>query len=273
MDDTPGRVTTGDPQADRRTRELRSDIEETREEMSETIDAIQEKLRPRNIVASATERVKRATTEKVRHLTGAGGAAGERLMQTRDGVVEGIKHNPIPAMMIGVGAAWLLISQSRSRRGTWREDRGRVYPDDYREYPSSGQPPRSFSGYYSYGERGTPGPDEVNAVEGAGSESLREYVGGAADTVRRKGRRAQNQLQRMTRENPLAVGAGALLLGAAAGLAFPETEKENEWMGETRDSMVDRAQEAARNAASRVQETAKDLAGDAASRIVGGKTE
>ena len=30
------------------------------------------------------------------------------------------------------------------------------------------------------------------------------------------------------------------MLGAAFGLAVPETERENEWMGETRDSLVDR---------------------------------
>jgi hypothetical protein len=76
----------------------------------------------------------------------------------------------------------------------------------------------------------------------------------------------------MTRENPLAVGAGALLLGALAGLAIPETERENELLGETRDSMVDKAQEVARTATTRVQDAAGDLVADAASRFVGGNT-
>ena len=66
MDDTPGRVGAADDATARRTREIRDEIEETRGEMTETIDAIQERLRPRNIVASATERMKSATTERVR---------------------------------------------------------------------------------------------------------------------------------------------------------------------------------------------------------------
>ena len=69
------------------------------------------------------------------------------------------------------------------------------------------------------------------------------------------------------------VGAAALLVGSAVGLAIPETEKENEWLGETRDSMLDKAQEMARTTASRAQEAAADLAGDAASRLVGGTAE
>ena len=38
-----------------------------------------------------------------------------------------------------------------------------------------------------------------------------------------------------------------LALGAVIGMALPETEKENEWMGETRDQMLDRAQDMARD--------------------------
>jgi hypothetical protein len=106
-----------------------------------------------------------------------------------------------------------------------------------------------------------------------GMSRARDYTRDATLRARRASRQAQNQLQRMTRENPLAVGAGALLLGAAVGLALPETERENELLGEARDSMVDRAQEMARSAAARAQETAANLAGEAASRIVSGTQE
>jgi hypothetical protein len=77
----------------------------------------------------------------------------------------------------------------------------------------------------------------------------------------------------MMQDNPLLVGAGALVLGAAFGLAIPETERENELMGEARDSMVERAQDMARNAASQVQNVAGDAVADVASRVVTGKQE
>ena len=47
MDDTPRRISNDES----RTEELRSEIAQTRADMSETIDAIQEKLRPGNIAA------------------------------------------------------------------------------------------------------------------------------------------------------------------------------------------------------------------------------
>jgi hypothetical protein len=44
-------------------------------------------------------------------------------------------------------------------------------------------------------------------------------------------------------------------------------------LGETRDALTDKAQQMAREATSRAQDAAADLVSDAASRIVGGKTE
>ena len=96
----------------------------------------------------------------------------------------------------------------------------------------------------------------------------REYASETADSMRRMARRRQNQLQRMVQENPLLVGAGALMLGAAFGLAVPETDAENELMGPTRDNMVDRARDMARDAATEVQEAASTVT-EAAKKLTG----
>jgi hypothetical protein len=104
-----------------------------------------------------------------------------------------------------------------------------------------------------------------------GGEKAQEYASETTAAVRRTGRRAQNELQRMLNENPLMVGAGAVVLGAALGLALPETERENEWMGEARDTLLDRAQGAARNAVSSVQEATGNMAGDVVKRVIGGE--
>ncbi len=82
--------------------------------------------------------------------------------------------------------------------------------------------------------------------------------------------------QRMLQENPLAVGALAVVFGAALGFAVPETDKENELMGPTRDSLVDQAQATAQDLAQKaavvaatastaahdILDTAKGAAGD-----------
>jgi hypothetical protein len=318
---------SGRDDADERTREIREEIEETRGEMSETIDAIQEKLKPRNIVANATDRVKSAATERVHEMADTARQTAQQAMDyTRDrtsGVVGTARQNPIPLALIGVGAAWLLTK--RARRGARSRDARdygsysseRAWTRDEEPYGDEGdggfmdrirQNPvpaalagvgltwLAFSGSdrddmsWDYGRdrddrwrdrpaggtwSGQPGTSEAGGTTQNLSESAsnmasrtREYASETADSMRRMARRRQNQLQRMVQENPLLVGAGALMLGAAFGLAVPETEAENELMGDARDNMVGRAREMARDAATQVQqaadtvaESAKDLAG------------
>jgi hypothetical protein len=50
-------------------------------------------------------------------------------------------------------------------------------------------------------------------------------------------------------------------------MSLPETERENEWLGETRDNVVEKAQDAARNVATRAQEAA----GEVTKKVVSGK--
>ena len=57
-------------------------------------------------------------------------------------------------------------------------------------------------------------------------------------------RRARVGFWQTMEENPLMVGAATLALGVIAGLAIPSTRREDEWMGETRDRLVDEVKEA-----------------------------
>jgi hypothetical protein len=85
-------------------------------------------------------------------------------------------------------------------------------------------------------------------------------------------RPTQTYLQRAWRENPLLIGVAAAAAGAVVGLGVPETDRENELMGQTRDRMIDsvhgtvrdkveKVQEAANTAMTSVQEAAKDAVG------------
>jgi ElaB/YqjD/DUF883 family membrane-anchored ribosome-binding protein len=266
--------TTGDmdPAADMKTRQIESEIAGTREEMAETIDAIQEKLRPANVVAEAKEKLKAVTTEKVRHMTDtASETAGGMVRQTREaasGIIEGARQNPIPALMIGAGVAWLLIDRSRSQRSDNGGQR------DWRTSDAGGRPYDTQADYYRSQQvaAGTAvdldewgGEDRGSyrsAIDDAGARA-RGMADDARNTLRRSTRVAQNGFQRLMRDNPLLVGAAAIVAGAAVGAALPETERENEWLGEARDSVVDRAQAAAKNAASTVQ----DVTGDAVKQV------
>lgn len=142
-----------------------------------------------------------------------------------------------------------------------------------------------------------------------GRQSLRDRVGEKADEIRHRtsemageaqhrmqdmghemqdrmhdvGRRVQygtrrtvNGLEHFINDNPLAAGALALGIGALLGALLPSTEKENAWMGETRDRLVHQAREVveqtveqskpiAQQVVEDVKETAKDAAREVAS--------
>ena len=91
------------------------------------------------------------------------------------------------------------------------------------------------------------------------TERATEYVNDARYRARQTTRRAQSSFDRVLRENPLALGAAATLIGAAIGMTLPATEAENELMGDARDTVVDRARGMASDAAERVQNAAEQV--------------
>ena len=252
MDDATRRMkeesSETDAETSARTREIRQEIDETRNELTDTLDAIQDRLNPRTVMAHATDRVKSAATERVRNMAdSASETAREAMDYTRDTagtVADTVRENAIPFALIGIGAGWLIASQRRQSSPGGVGYSEESYAGDYR---------RDYS----------PGPYDT-----ASGEAERKRW---PQNVRRIARRRQTQLQRAVRENPVLIGAGAMMLGLACGLAVPETEAENEWMGDARESVVERARGMARAAANEVQEAAETVADT--TRTLSGKGE
>jgi len=225
----------------------RAEIERTRADMSETVDAIQDRLSPENLKEQAKDRVREATVGRAQ---GAGST-----------VVETIRENPLPAALTGIGLGWLFVSARRSSSSAQEARyRGRTYANDY--------PP-------AYEERGAEVPSAGQALERArdrveetasqAQDRAEEVAGQAQDRVSRLGdqaryraQRASSGFQRMLQENPLTVGALAVGVGAAVGLALPQTSQEHEVMGEARDTLVEKAQEKAEEAQQKVQRVAQE---------------
>jgi hypothetical protein len=92
---------------------LRSQIEETRAEMSETIDAIQERLRPGRLIEDAKASVKEATVGRVRGLASRAGDTAADLAgqssETGAAVMNAIRRNPVPSALIGVSAGFVCL--------------------------------------------------------------------------------------------------------------------------------------------------------------------
>jgi hypothetical protein len=234
--------------------------------MSETIDAIQDRLKPSTIVANATETVKNATTEKVKQMANTAEYAADRVMHNT--FMDTVRDNPWPVAMIGIGAAWLWM-KGRSDSGQY-SNRRYAYGDDYtarddygdqRDWRRRTAPTRSVYASSQY----TEGTEFTEDIAGNIASAGAEYVDEARARARRTTRRARNSFNRVLSENPLALGAAATIVGVAVGMTLPETEIENEWMGEARDTVVERAREVASDAAERVG-AAADQVKDVASR-------
>lgn len=142
-------------------------------------------------------------------------------------------------------------------------------------------------------QSGMPGADTSDDARGAvdrvrdkaehAAETVRDRAGEAKDRVREKasdvGERASERLhdvqhrveyrfERAVQENPFAVGALAMACGLAAGLIVPETRREHELMGRTRDKVLDRAEDVAHRAVDRARDVARETASESAREAV-----
>jgi phage-related protein len=281
------------------TEQLVSEIDTTRARMSDTVQAIGEKLDPQNVVTQAKETVREATIGRVEEMAS---NTGDAIQQTGGGIVETVRSNPIPAAMTAFGL-FMLWKNRQSSNGNRDWAYGRYAG------PSS-RPDLYGRGSYAYGDgsqwqsanggqgmtdkaRQTVGgaADTVggavsgaantvgNTVSGA-ADTVGQTVSGAADTVgqtvsgvadtasqvpQRAGEVAQRagwEFDRVLNENPLAIGAVALAAGAAAGLVLPTTPPERrlgEQLAPARDKVIDQAESAAHQALDKVEEQASNV--------------
>lgn len=267
-------VLGGGPEAEEvevdRVEVTRVEIERTRADMSETVDAIQERLSPQNLKDQAKDKVKEATVGKAQ--------------EAGTGIVDTIKANPLPAALTGLGLGWLLMSarQQNQARPRYRVEDYRItneYAPVAREYPlddgyegddSPSAGDLAGRARDKVGETATQAHDKAGDLAGrarGGASDLgsrtRERAGQFGSQARQQAERAGSGFQRMLHENPLTVGTLAVGAGAAIGLAIPETSKEHEVMGEARDNVVEKAQEKAQDAQQRVQRVAEEAQGAA----------
>lgn len=278
---------------------IAGEIEATREEMSETVDAIQGKLDPEYLsaraVSTATEvtdqardaakdvvkysidEAKTAVRELATQASGAvrdstigrveqmAGYTRESAQDMQSGLMATIRQNPLPSALAAIGIGWLWshraqdASRPRSLYGNTAWDSG--YSGI--EAPGYGAPT-------SEGSRVDQISGQAKQMAGQVIDRVQSQAGQLSDRATLMQDQA-GQVQRQAKgfwqtveENPLAVGALGALLGGIVGLLLPETEREHQVMGETRDRVLGSVQEVAGQTAEKVQQVAKEAARTAA---------
>lgn len=284
----------------------RAQIEHTRAEMSETIDAIQERLNPQVLVEqakgaaqeAAQEKVEQAkdairqatigkvegavstATEKVQDVVHAAGDAisgvsdrvqgavgagaettgnavqssGTAITGTGNRLLDTVKRHPLPSALAATGLGWLYLSMRKDNAGprTYTRYSGAAQNSGY--LATNGGYQGTDAGSSQVGQALRAVPDTAGQVASKAKESVNQLGSQATDQAQR----ARGGFERLLEENPLAVGAAVAGFGMLVGLAVPETEKENQMLGQARDSLMDRAGQAAQETAQRVQSVAQE---------------
>jgi ElaB/YqjD/DUF883 family membrane-anchored ribosome-binding protein len=249
--------------------EIESDIRQTRGRMDTTLDELGDRLTARSLLNSALDWWESR---------GVGARTGGATKDTYQSVARYVKENPIPALLVGTGVAWMIIEATTSDEEETRvyteraSDKGKRSDSATRYYPSEyqGEDQTETGG----GESG-PGfaesakdkleqaKEAVAEVAGAAKEKVSALGDAATEAAEDVGRRAQEvydegrstarkigrsiesgyhssaeQLENAMEEYPLAVGIGFAALGALVGVLLPRTRREDELLGEQSDQLL-----------------------------------
>ena len=242
------------------TAEIKSEIERTRVEMSETLGEIQERLRPDHLIQQAKETVTDAATGKVRSIMdSASETAGAVADQTRyagRNVVDYARMHPVQMAFIAGGLTWWML-----RRGN---DDYYGYSDDWTGASEGWQDHEGYAtsaaeGYSSSGDDRSIRDRAGEYVSGARS-AVGDYAQSARVRAREQWQRTSTTVDDWVHQSPMAAGLVALAVGAAIGMSVPSSRWEDRTMGRTRDEAWTKASQAARELKDTVTEKAQKVA-------------
>jgi hypothetical protein len=224
-------------------------------------------------ISGAKHAVRAATLGQVEDLAT---NIGDKMNEARETLVDTVRNNPVPAAIMGFGLVWLLMNRSKSskaRPGNGESDRAGVSGQlvDQVKHAVTGagnavtglghqisdvtgkglHQAADAAGSAMHGVSDATlalahgAGDAAAHIAGQASDAASSVAKGAQQGVKRVEAGFQSQLQ----ENPMALGAAALALGAVVGFSLPRTQREDTLMGETRDRLLDQAGGAAHEAA------------------------
>lgn len=231
-------------------RDIERGIEQDRSHFAETLSALESRLSPGQLVDQAL------------------GYAKKNSGDFSDNLVKTISNNPIPTILTGIGVAWMAINQNRGV-----SNGGYSSSDSYYE-------PGSYAG--GSGSKLGGAKDKAGELKGSAGAKASGMKSNMSDSAHRAGDKAHHladqarhsaadmsdrsrqQWQRTSSgarnffaENPLAVGAAAVAIGALIGAALPVSSREREMLGDTGEQALEKAKSMASDAKHTATEAGK----------------
>jgi hypothetical protein len=254
--------------------QLERETEQTRSQLSDTLDELRAAVTPGRLVDQISERF-------------SDGAPAEFTRNLKDQVV----GNPLPLAIIGAGLAWLMlgprvgsgaiagaVARGANRSTEWAERNADL--SQVQSSAASGVNSAMDSASDAANQAQRSMRDAAESVSQSARQTahdVRDTAGAMADAASRTASSisqstklaGQRTLQTgssfldFCREQPLLLAGLGVAIGALMGALVPATETEDRLMGEASDQMKERAQDLA----SEQYDAAKDVAKDAAKTV------
>lgn len=213
--------------------ELELEVEAARGRIDRTVEALRDKMQPKELFDEAT-RMMSETSNKV--LTTA---------------VDQLRENPIPIALIGLGMAWLAISQTRRAHSAYPAG---YYPthEGYDEHETlrSKVKAKADAAKARLAETAEQAKQRLASAQSHAGEGLAgargkasEYAHAAQAKAGEYGRYAKARFDETLDQEPLVIGAIGLAVGAAIGAALPASPVERRYFGPARAKAAESAKQ------------------------------
>lgn len=213
--------------------DLEREGEQIRADLDRTLDEIERKLSPGELLDKSVDFLRTNGSEFIRE-------AGET-----------VRSNPVPVLLTAAGLVWLTASIATRNRS---RGSGYEHSDEVSSYRGS-----EDYGDYGHNDAGVRGKvDEARARMSNAAHRVTDRVTGTAhemadrargrfsstmQSVQERTQEARSDLMDLVQRQPIALGALALAAGALIGAALPVTQYENRLVGPARDRTLARAKE------------------------------
>lgn len=178
------------------------------------------------------------------------GGASNKVLTT---AVDQLRDNPIPIALIGLGVAWLAISQTRRPVSPAGVYQGSGYYPTYEGYDEGetlrakvkAKAEAAKAKLADTAEKAKARLSDAQHHAADGVSDVRgkvgEYAHLAQDKAGEYGRAARQRFDDTLEAEPLVIGAIGLAVGAAIGAALPSTPVERRYFGPARSKVADKA--------------------------------
>jgi len=240
--------------------DLERDIDARRANIENIVDALENKLSPGQLFDQALAFTKNNGGEFFNNLG------------------TSIKNNPVPVILATVGVGWLMLGENQrphSAGPSVFSQLGEKLSGAAETVSNSltGAKDHLRQSAHDLGEKASHLADSASEKMGdakqratAGTsdarDTLKETSDRAQDALLRQGRNLQSTVQYMLKEQPLALAAIGIALGAAIGAALPTTPQEDKLFGQTSDKLASKAKETVDQTWNTASDAGKEMMND-----------